>query len=81
MPAHDAEIDRLAREMIAQHGANAARVAAERLNEMIDRSNVPGRELWACVVHRIHERQDSGPVWAGAAPDWRTPAQHLASPR
>jgi hypothetical protein len=72
MVVHDAEIDRLARELIAQHGPRAARVAAERLNEMIDRSNVPGRDLWACVVHRIHERQGSGPVWAAAAADWRS---------
>ena len=36
---------------------------------MIDRNNVPGRDLWACVVHRIHERQGTGPVWAGSFAD------------
>lgn len=67
----DAEIERLARETIAKHGSRAARVAAERLNAMIDRRNVPGRELWACVVHRIHERQGTGPIWAERLTDWR----------
>jgi hypothetical protein len=59
----DAEIARLAREMIARHGPRAALVASERLNEMIDRNNRHGRDLWACVVHVIHERQGTGPVW------------------
>lgn len=75
MVVHDAEVERLACEMIARHGQHAARVAAERLNDMIDRNNIPGRDVWACVVHRIHEQQRSGPVWAdppqgccGAAP-------------
>ena len=35
------------------------------LNEMIDRNNIRGRDTWACVVHVIHERQGTGPVWAG----------------
>ena len=63
------EIERLARDMIARHGDRAARVAAETLNEMIDRDNVRGRDVWACVVHLIHERQGTGPVWAGQAPE------------
>ena len=67
MVVYDAEVERLAREMIAQHGPQAARAAAERLNEMIDRHNIPGRDVWACVVHAIHERLGSGPVWAGAS--------------
>ncbi len=37
---------------------------------MIDRNNIPGRDLWACVVHRIHEHQGTGPVWAGSFADW-----------
>ena len=67
----DGEIERLTREMIAQHGAQAARIAAERLNDMIDRQNGRGRDVWACVVHAIHERLGSGPIWA----DWM-PAIH-----
>ena len=60
MVVHDDEVERLARDMIARHEVQAARVAAERLNEMIDRNNIPGRDVWACVVRRIHERQGSG---------------------
>ena len=75
----DADVERLAREMIAQHGRQAARVAAERLNEMIDRTNIPGRDVWACVVHAIHERQGSGPVWAGAPADRRSGAPRVAA--
>jgi hypothetical protein len=57
----DAEIERIARELLAEHGPRAARVAAERLNEMIDRNNIRGRDIWACVVHAIHEQQDASP--------------------
>lgn len=71
MVDRDAEIERLARDMIATYGAGAARLAAERLNEMIDGRNVPGRDLWACVVHRIHEQQGAGPVWTERYIDWR----------
>jgi hypothetical protein len=52
-------VERVAIEMIARHGANAAREATVRLNRMIDRGNMPGRDLWACVVHVIHERKAS----------------------
>jgi hypothetical protein len=34
---------------------------------MIDRNNIRDRDIWACVVHAIHERQGTGPVWAGGA--------------
>jgi hypothetical protein len=71
MVDRDAEIERLARDMIATHGAQAARIAAVRLNEMIDLRNVPGRDLWACVVHRIHERQGASPAWVERYTDWR----------
>jgi hypothetical protein len=49
--------ERVALGMIARHGANAAREATVRLNRMIDRGNLPARDLWACVVHVIHERR------------------------
>jgi hypothetical protein len=49
--------ERVALGMIARHGANAAREATVRLNRMIDRRNWPARDLWACVVHVIHERR------------------------
>lgn len=67
----DAEIDRMAREMIAKHGARAAEQAAERINEMIDRDNARGRDIWACVVHAIHQRQGTGPAHPADIPDWR----------
>ena len=79
MVASDGEIERLAREMIAQHGDRAARAAAEKLNEMIDRDNVRGRDVWACVVHLIHERQGTGPVWAHQPTDWRSSIPRLFS--
>jgi hypothetical protein len=79
MVVSDAEIDRLARDMIAQHGPRAARVAAEKLNEMIDRDNVRAAEVWAAVVHLIHQRQGTGPVWAGQMRDWRNEAPRLAA--
>lgn len=77
MVVADAEVERLAEEMIERYGANAARAAAERLNEMIDRNNIPGRDVWACVVHAIHERQGSSPFAAGWARDWRNPLARL----
>ena len=55
LPASLAE--RMALGMIARHGTDAAREATVRLNRMIDRGNLPARDLWACVVHVIHERR------------------------
>ena len=72
MVRNEGEIENIARDMIARHGSRAAREAVGRLNEMIDRNNIPGRDLWACVVHRIHEHQGTGPVWAGGVADWRS---------
>ena len=51
--------ERMAVEMIARHGPNAAREATIRLNRMIDRGDMPARDFWACVVHVIHERKAS----------------------
>ena len=61
MPVEDGDIERIARELLAEHGGHAARVAVERLNEMIDRDNSRGRDIWACVVHAIHEQQGTSP--------------------
>ncbi len=71
----DAEIERLARDTLAQHGPRAARVAAERLNEMIDRDNTRARDAWACVVRVIHQRQGTGPAWTRYPLDWRDVAR------
>ncbi len=70
MVVGDAEIERIARELIAKHGPDAARVAAEHLNDTIDRNDAEGREMWACIVHVIHEQQGTSP--AGADGDRET---------
>ena len=44
--------------MIARHGTNAAREATAHLNRMIDRGDLAARDLWACVVHVIHEQRE-----------------------
>ena len=64
MAAEDADFERIARELIAKHGPDAARVAAEQLNTMIDRNDTEGREMWACIVHVIHEQQGTSPAAA-----------------
>jgi len=43
--------------MISRHGANAAREATRHLNRVIDFGDLTARDLWAYVVHIIHERQ------------------------
>ncbi len=72
MVVRDADIERIARELIAKHGPDAARVAAEQLNNMIDRNDTDGREMWARIVHVIHEQQGTSP--AGADGDRETNA-------
>lgn len=57
MPTNETEIELLARAMIDRHGADAAKAAVLRLNQMIDRGDWDGRDRWACVVHMIHDRQ------------------------
>ena len=79
MAVKEIEIERIARDMIERHGRRAPQVAIERLNDMIDRNNTRGRDIWACVVHLIHERQGSGPAWPEASPDRHTPAPRFAA--
>jgi hypothetical protein len=52
-----ATVDRAARDLIEQHGTRAAYIAVERLNQSIDKRDVPDRDFWAQVVHAIHEHQ------------------------
>ncbi|HXC30796.1 MAG TPA: hypothetical protein VNV38_22790 [Stellaceae bacterium] len=52
-----ATAERVALGMIARHGADAAREAIIHLNRMIDRGDFAARDLWACVVHVIHEQR------------------------
>ena len=64
MVVGDADIERIAGELIVKHGSQAARVAAERLNAMIDGNDLQGRDVWACIVRTIHQQQGLGPVEA-----------------
>ena len=52
-------VDRIARELIEQHGTKAVYVAVERLNQDIDKGDRTGRDFWAQVVHAIHEYERS----------------------
>lgn len=56
-PVFDAEVDFIARALIVQHGDGAARAAVDHLNTMIDLGNFHRRDMWARVVHAIHDHQ------------------------
>jgi len=62
MAVSDGEAERFAQEMIARHGTGAVRASVERLNEMIERRDWDGRDLWARVVHAIHQVQPNRSV-------------------
>jgi hypothetical protein len=55
----EAEVDRQARTLLAQHGSGAVYIALDRLNESIDRCDRGGRDFWAQVIRAIHEHQRS----------------------
>jgi len=57
MVVSDDEVIRIAREMIKQHEERAAFAAVERLNQMIDQSDWRGRDVWARIIHAIHQLQ------------------------
>jgi hypothetical protein len=81
MLASESEVLRLAREMIRQHGLQAAVRAAERVNDRIDDGDWRGRDVWARVVHAIHEMQR---VDAGMPPSdepWRDPRPRTSAPQ
>ena len=59
MIVSDQEIDRIACNMIKQHGESAAIAAGKKLNDCIDRADWDGRDVWARIVHSIHKRQAS----------------------
>ena len=60
MVVSDAEIERVARDLIAQWGRRAAHVAIEALNKSIDLKDWSSRDMWVRVVRAIHENQGSG---------------------
>ena len=53
----DQEVDFIARALLAQHGDGAARAAVDHLNAMIDLGDFHSRDMWARVVHAIHDHQ------------------------
>jgi hypothetical protein len=53
----DPEVDFIARAIVAQHGDGAARAAVDHLNAMIDLGDLRRRDMWARVVHAIHDYQ------------------------
>jgi hypothetical protein len=57
MPTSEGEAIRIARELIREHGGRAVFAAVERLNAMMNSDDWRERELWARVVHAIHELQ------------------------
>jgi len=60
----DPEVDFIARAIIAQHGDGAARAAVDHLNAMIDQGDFHSRDMWARVVHAIHDHQRLRPAVA-----------------
>jgi hypothetical protein len=67
MQTSEGEAIRIARDLIHQHGTRAVHVAVERLNQMIDKDDWRCRDLWARIVHAIHEMQ--GNSAEAASPD------------
>jgi hypothetical protein len=59
MVVSEAEIERMARDLIAQWGRRAAHVAIEGLNKSIDLKDWSRRDMWVRVVRAIHENQGS----------------------
>ena len=59
MQTSEGEAVTIARDLIRQHGTDAVHVAVQRLNEMIDKDDWRCRDLWARIVHAIHEMQGS----------------------
>jgi hypothetical protein len=77
MLTSETEVFRLAREMIKQHGAQAAVRAAERLNGRIDEGDWRGRDVWARVVHAVHEVQRADAGMPSAHEPWHSPEAYL----
>lgn len=64
MPFGESQIELLARSMIERHGIDAAKAAVVRLNQMIDRADLAGRDRWACVVRAIHQNLGVGSMFS-----------------
>lgn len=77
-PGFDPEVDFIARAIIAQHGDGAARAAVDHLNAMIDLGDFRRRDMWARVVHAIHDHQRLRPEVAGGVTSARELSQLAA---
>ena len=77
----DPEVDFIARAIIAQHGDGAARAAVNHLNAMIDQGDFHSRDMWARVVHAIHDHQRLSPELARGATSRRELTQLAAMAR
>lgn len=77
MLTSDGEVYGLAREMIKQHGMQAAYRAAERLNGRIDAGDWRGRDVWARVVHAVHELQRAEAGVPATDEPWRSPQSRI----
>ena len=81
MLTSDGEVLRLAREMIKQHGMGAGLRAAERLNDRIDAGDWRGRDVWARVVHAVHELQRTDAGMPPSDEPWRSPRSRAGANR
>ena len=77
----DPEVDFIARAIIAQHGDGAARAAVDHLNAMIDLGDFHRRDMWARVVHAIHDYQRLRPEMPHGVTTRRELTQLAAMPR
>ena len=64
MPVSDRDVYRAANLLIKQHGDDAERVAAERADQMLDRSDHDGQMVWLRIRRAIVELQapQTGPA-------------------
>ena len=79
MLTSESEVLRLAREMIKQHGMQAGFRAAERLNDHIDGGDWRGRDVWARVVHAVHELQRTNAGMPSTEEPWHTSASQVGA--
>lgn len=78
MADYDPEVAFIARALIAQHGDGAARAAVDHLNAMIDLGDFHRRDMWARVVHAIHDYQRLRPEAAHGVTSTRELSQLAA---
>jgi hypothetical protein len=55
------DIYRSAKVLINQHGDNAAIHAAQRADQMLDKGDLDGRNVWVRIIEAIHVLRDTLP--------------------